>query len=177
MARDPFDTAAFLTGGLTGAKWPEVGFIVEGTVTGATMKQQADFDDGSLLFWNDGSPRMQMVVDLQGEPTGVTWKGLRNVKTQVPNDDGMRAVYVKGNLQRALVKGLRDAGNAKFENGGHLRIERIADVPNADPKKADAYDFSVTWTPAAGNTAPAADFLAQAEPDENPFAVKKDPPF
>ncbi len=178
---DPFAAAGnFLSGGLTAAKWPTVGFVVEGTVTNAAMAQQRDFDSNELLVWNDGNPRMQLVVDLQSEATGWTWKGLRNTKTPVPNDDGMRAAYFKGNMQKALTKALRDAGGAKFEKGGHMRIERIADVPNPDPKKQDALDFAITWTPATANTAPIADFLAEPEgeaADTNPFAGKPDAPF
>ena len=41
MSNDPFaDAAQFLSGGLTAAKFPRIGFVVEGTVTGAKMAQQ-----------------------------------------------------------------------------------------------------------------------------------------
>lgn len=174
--QDPFAQASnFLSGGLTAAKWPVIGFIVEGTVKAAKMQQQRDFDSGEMLFWNDGSPRMQLVVDLQSEATGKTWTGLRNVEKAVPNDTGMRALYVKGNLQRALSQALRDA-QAPFENGAHLRIERIADVPNKDPKKQDALDFKVTYTPAAQNSAPADQFLAVPEAPQAPAAPVYTPP-
>ena len=184
--QDPFQQAAsFLSGGLVAAKWPEIGFVVEGTVKAAKMQQQRDYDSGEPLFWNDGSERKQLVVDLQSEATGVTWKGLQNKKTAVPNDTGMRALYVKGNLQRAFSQALRDA-QAPFENGSYLRIERIEDVPNNDAKKADAHDFRVTYTPAAANTASTNDFLSQPEPQQSggPFAgapastgVPAGPPF
>jgi hypothetical protein len=163
VPQDPFAQAAtFLTGGLVAAKWPTIGFVVEGTVKDARMQQQRDFDDNEPLFWNDGSPRMQLVIDLQSEATGRTWRGLKNTETAVPNDTGMRALYVKGNLQRAFSQALRDA-QAKFEKGAHIRIERIADVPNPDPKKQDALDFRVVYTPAAENSAPADQFLSQPE--------------
>jgi hypothetical protein len=186
--QDPF--AQFLTGGLTAAKWPQLGFVVEGTVKGAALRQQTNYDTGALEFWTDGSPRMQLVVDLQSTPTGITWKGLHNVQHAVPNDDGMRAVYVKGNLQRAVTKALRDA-NAQFEMGGHMRIERTQDIPNADPKKAPAHDFVVTWTAPSAEAA-ATDFLNTPEPAQapiptpavpapaapaNPFAAGGKPPF
>lgn len=161
---DPF--AQFLTGGLTAAKWPQIGFVVEGVVKGAVLRQQSNYDTGALEFWSDGSPRMQLVVDLQSTPTGVTWKGLHNVQHAVPNDDGMRALYVKGNLQKAFTKALRDA-NASFEMGGHLRIERAQDIPNADSKKAPAHDYVVTWTAPSAEAA-ATDFLNKPEPAAAP---------
>lgn len=156
--QDPFAAASsFLSGGVTQAKWPHVGFVFEGTVTDASMSQQTDYDDGSLLTWADGSPRMQLVVTVQSQPTGKTWKGLGNVETPVPNDNGVRRMYVKGNLQKALAQGLRDAGNAAFEVGGKVRVERIQDDAPKE-RKAPAHNYRVTWTPAT----PAADFLASS---------------
>ena len=178
--QDPFAQAAsFLTGGLVAAKWPHEGFVVEGVIKGAKMQQQRDYDDGTPLTWDNGDPRMQLVVDVQSEATGVTWKGLQNKKTVVPNDDGMRAMYVKGNLQKALSKALTAAG-AKFAAGAHLRVERVADIPNADSKYADAHDYVVVYTPRDPGQ-DAADFLSTPEPeqsapaaDENPFAKGAD---
>ena len=170
--QDPFAAAQkFLTGGLTAAKWPHVGFVFEGTVTGARITQQTDYDDGTLMFWRDGSPRMQLIVDVQGPATGKTWKGLAYVETPVPNDNGMRAMYVKGKLQAALTQGLRDAGNAEFELGGHVRIERVQNDPPKDSKKEPAHNYRVTWTPAAQNMAPAAQMLAQ--PADGPAAPQQ----
>lgn len=167
MSQDPFEQMnSFLSGGLTAAKWPTVGFVVEGTVTGAVMKQQNDYDTGEPLFWKDGSPRNQLVLDVQSAPTGKTWEGLRYTEKIIQDDDGMRAMYVKGNLQKTLSAALREA-NARFEIGGHIRVERIQDAPKVDRAKEPAHQYKVTWTPAVKIAAPADDFLSGQE--EAPF--------
>lgn len=149
MTQDPFQqqkqAAAFLSGGLVSAKFPEVGFTVTGTVVDFRMQQQRDYDSGEPLVWNDGSPRMQLVVDLQCEPTGVTWEGLHRRQVAIPNDTGMRALYVKGNLQKAVAQALRDADNAQFEIGGTLVVQRIQDGDQPDKKKAAPMQFRAAW--------------------------------
>ena len=170
MTIDPFASVAqFLAGGLTAAKFPSVGFTVEGTVTAAVVKQQTDYDDGTLLTWDDGSPKMQMIVDLKCEPTFKTWETIKYTEKALPQDDGMRALYVKGNLQRALQAALRQA-SAKFEIGGRIKVTRIPDGPRKTKSREPAYEFAVEWTPANKNAASAADFLAEPATDENPFA-------
>lgn len=171
MSTDPFAAEAnqFLSGGLTAAKFPTVGFVVEGTVTAFTLRQQSDYDSGEPKFWKDGRPAMQLVVDLQSEATGKTWEGLRNVEKALPLDDGMRALYVRGNLQKALTAALRTA-RSPFETGGHIRIERVADAPKVDRAKEPAHQYKVTWTPASKNASAAADFLSPASDEDNPFS-------
>jgi len=175
MSQDPF--SQFLSGGLVSAKFPTVGYVVEGTVTAAAMKQQSEYEGGAPKFWSDGSPAMQMVLDMECAPTGETWETTRYIRKALPDDNGMRALYVKGNLQKALTQALRDA-NAKFEIGGRLRVERIADGPQKDKQRLPAYEFKCEWTVPNQNSAAANDFLdsTQAATEENPFA-KGEAPF
>lgn len=71
-----------LAGG--GKSWkPEVGDKISGTIVNVKRVQQTDMEDGTPLTWNDGSPRMQTVVDLQ--TTDVT-----------EDDDGIRSLWLKG---------------------------------------------------------------------------------
>lgn len=194
MAKDPFSdeaAAAFLTGSSTAAKWPEIGYAVEGTVLNWRMSQQTDYDTSELLFW-DGKrrvieslaadksrPVMQLIMEIQGKPTGETWEGLRNTRKALPDDDGKRTLYVKAYLQSALAKALKDAGG-KLEEGAFIRVERVADVPNQDKKRQAAHNYRAVWTPAAQNSEAASSFLSEAEED-NPFAdtdaQSEEPPF
>jgi hypothetical protein len=175
MSQDPF--SQFLSGGLVAAKFPSVGYVVEGSVTGAVMKQQSEYEGGTPKVWSDGSPAMQMVVDMECAPTGETWETTRYIRKALPDDNGMRALYVKGNLQKALTQALRDA-NAKFEIGGRLRVERVADGPQKDKQRLPAYEFKCTWTAPSQNAVAADDFLATAPvADDNPFASKGGAPF
>lgn len=181
MSKDPFsDKAAenFLEGGGLAAKWPKVGFVVEGTVTGYSMQQQTDYDTGEPLFWEGKSrvtgdkvkgearPVMQMLLDIQGKPTGETWEGLQNVRVAVPDDDGMRTAYVKGALQAALKQAIKTA-RGKLETGAYVRIERTADGPKSNPKFAAPHQFSAVWTPAAQNPHKVAEFMEDDE--QSPF--------
>ena len=181
---DPFSTKAaesFLEGGATAAKWPRVGYVVEGTITDYSMAQQTDYDTGEPLFW-DGKrrvpldqidpglqsaarPVMQMLLGIQGKPTGETWEGLQNVRVALPEDDGARTAYVKGALQTALKDALRKA-SAKLEIGAYVRIERIADGPKSNPKFAAPHRYAAVWTPAAKNPNAVAEFT---QDDDAPF--------
>ena len=179
MAFDPFSEKAaesFLEGGATAAKWPQVGYVVEGTVTEYSMAQQTDYDSGEALYWygtsrvkeskavDKSKPVMQMLLGLQGKPTGETWEGLQNERKALPDDDGMRTAYVKGALQAALKDALRKA-NGKLEIGAYVRIERIADGPKSNPKFAAPHRYTAVWTPAAQNPNAVSEFIE----DEPPF--------
>lgn len=181
MTQDPFSAKAaenFLEGGATAAKWPHVGYVVEGTVTDYAMMQQTDYDSGENLYWVGNSrveeskaadksrPVMQMTMGLQGKPTGETWAGLQNERVALPDDDGARTAYVKGALQAALKDAIRKA-NAKLETGAYVRIERIADGPKSNSKFAAPHRYTAVWTPAAQNPNAVADFMKDDE--QSPF--------
>jgi hypothetical protein len=176
MTADPFamdaqEAAAFLSGGGEAAKWPAVGTEVGGTIRSFRMAQQTDMETGELETWKDGRPRMQLVVDLQCEPTGINWKGLENEQYDIPDDDGMRTAYVKGELQKAISKAIKDAGG-KFETGAYVRIRRITNGPKTNPKFAAPHRYIAKWTPAAQNPqAGAQDFMKEGETaKEDPWA-------
>jgi hypothetical protein len=183
MTIDPFK---FLSGPAVAAKWPMVGYVVEGTVTGFSMDHQKDYDTNEPLYWRNKSrivesaatptellnPVVQMKLDIQGKPTGETWEGLSNIRKALPDDDGARTAYVKGALQAALKTALRQAG-AKLEKGAYVRIERVADGEQADKKKQAPHNYRATWTPAAQNAHAAQSFLDETA---DPFAPK-DAPF
>lgn len=188
MTYDPFsDKAAeqFMEGGGVAAKWPTVGYVVEGTVTSYSMMQQTDYDTGEPLFW-DGKKRvpldkiepprpgmqalppkpvMQMLLGIQGQPTGETWEGLQNVRVALPDDDGARTAYVKGSLQTALKEALRKSGG-KLEVGAYVRIERIADGPKSNAKFAAPHRHAAVWTPAAQNPHAVNSFMDE---EQSPF--------
>lgn len=186
---DPFSVdaakaAAFLGGGTVSAKFPKPGFIVEGTILSFRMAQQTDMESGELLFWEgrdkveqskvkfpDGAkPVEQLVIEIQGEPTGITWETNRYVEKQLPDDDGVRTLYVKGGLQFAIGKALRDARVRAPEIGGYLKIQRGQDTKRPGSKYF-SHSYTAQYTPAAQNGHQAAGFLAQGEDGEpkDPF--------
>lgn len=113
------DADSFLMGGGTpSAKFPTIGTSITGTVTREPeVLQQTDFDSGKPLFWDDGKPKLQARVVL----------ATTERDSQIPDDDGTRAVYVKGQLQKAVAQAVRAAGAARLEVGGRLTVTYTAD--------------------------------------------------
>lgn len=183
---DPFSAdaakaAAFLGGGTVAAKFPKPGFVVEGTIQAFRMAQQTDMESGELLFWEgkeqveqsklkfpqNARPCEQLVIEIQGEPTGITWETNRYVERQLPDDDGMRTLYVKGSMQAAIGKALREAGVRAPEIGGYLKVARGQDTKRPGSKYF-SYTYAAQYTPAAQNGHQAAGFLAGGEGGEAP---------
>lgn len=167
MAMDN-EIKGFLFGGATSAKFPTVGYTMTGTVESFKMQQQTDYDDGEPLFWANGQKKMQLVITMQTDEQG-SFDSEGN-PVEIPNDDGMRALYVKGLLQQRLGKALRDA-KAELEEGGQITVKRIKNAPKTNPKFKAPYDFEVTYVPASANGAAATAFVknGQSEEETNPF--------
>lgn len=181
----------FLNGGssVITAIWPTVGFTVEGTVVDWEMRQQTDMKTGELLFFKNkarlreselhgnltgAQPAMQMLLDLQGVPTGKTWKNNTYDETPVPDDDGMRRAYVKGELQKALREAMKEAGDAKLEKGAYVEIVRLPAMRKF--ANGSGYTFKARWTPAKDNAKAGEQFLSNAAPDPfGPQGVTPDP--
>jgi hypothetical protein len=174
---DPFSAdaakaAQFLGGGTIAAKFPEPGFVVEGTILSFRMAQQTDKDSGELLFWEGkekveqsklkfpqaAKPVEQLIIEIQSQPTGITWETNRYIEKPVPDDDGTRTLYVKGSMQKALGKALRDAGVRAPEVGGYIKMTRGKDVKYGNNW---GHTHTAQYTKAEANGEQAAGFLAQ----------------
>jgi hypothetical protein len=185
---DPFaDADSFLSGGSNvAAKWPTVGFEFEGEVIGWDgPNQMTDMDTGEPLYWEgskkvpeskvknmriaEKNPAMQLLVHVQGPVTGKTWETNQYIEKSLPDDDGVRTMYVHGELQKAIKKALREAGGAALEKGAHVKVKRTAPV-----KKGNGffgYTYEATWTPAPVD--PNAALNAAGGPEED----GDEPPF
>ncbi|WP_395160880.1 hypothetical protein [Ilumatobacter sp.] len=109
-----------LAGGSKSWTPEELGDRIEGTITSVKRVQQTDFTTGSPLEWNDGSPRMQTVVELQ---TNESTSG---------DDDGIRAIWLKGGRnfeaaegegvsgEVALAEAAKAAGAGSIDEGAKL---------------------------------------------------------
>lgn len=105
-----------------GKAWsPEtVGDRIEGEITLIERRQQRSFDGGTPLTWDDGSPRMLTYIELE--------TSLR----ESDDDDGVRALYLKGGKnfepaegkghsgEVALVEAAKKAGMSTIEVGTKL---------------------------------------------------------
>jgi hypothetical protein len=126
MSIDPNDV--LLGGGIPAAKFPTIGTTVKGTVVSSEVTQQTDFATGKPKTWDDGKPMQQVVITLQTIERD----------PDVADDDGVRKLYVKGQMTNALRDALRAAG-ARLEVGGTLAVQYVEDEPSAtrgfNPKK------------------------------------------
>jgi hypothetical protein len=189
VTTDPFSAEAaaaaqfFGGGGTVAAKFPTVGFTVEGSILSYRMDQQTDMDTGELLFFEGkkqvkqselkfpatAKPCNQLVIEIQGEPTGKTWETNQYIEKALPEDDGVRALYVKGGMQAAIGKALREAGVQAPEIGGYLKVTRGPSVKR-EGAKYPSYSYTAQYTKADQNSKAAGDFLANATEDvPDPF--------
>lgn len=158
---------AFLAGGAPTQKFPKVGFTWGGTVESWEMSQQTDMETGALKYWDDGKPRTQLIMSMQGVATGITWETNQYRQVVLPDDDGSRRLFVKGGLQSAVAKALREA-KSKLEVGAYLEVTRGEDLPSKKKGFGGQHTFTAVWTPAHQNSHAATAMLGTAE-DENPF--------
>jgi hypothetical protein len=122
MTITPPDPSALLMGGGTrSAKFEKVGDSVKGEITSVETKQQTDLD-GAPKTWDNGDPMWQVVVTL----------ATAERDADDPDDDGKRAVYLKGSnkyasTSKAVADAVRAAGASKLEVGGTLALQYTGD--------------------------------------------------
>lgn len=159
---------AFLTGGGIAsafAKDDPVGTTVTGTICEPRpeIKQQTDISSGAPLTWDNGDPRMQLVVTVQVDGLPIT-----------DEDDGRRRVYVKGSksagsksLHDAVATAVRAVGARGLEIGGRLTVQYIGD----EPSKTRGFNDRKLWAAsyqAPPATAASEGFLGTAAPAPAP---------
>jgi hypothetical protein len=120
----------FLLGSKTrSASFETIGDTVTGVILSTAVQQQTDIHSGAPLSWDNGDPRMQLVVRLQ--------TSLREEPDEngIP-DDGVRAVYVKGSkktgtrsMHDAVATAVRQAGGKGLEEGGTLTVTFVGEEP------------------------------------------------
>jgi hypothetical protein len=191
----------FMDGGASVAlKFPKEGFEFEGDVIAWSPApfQMTDKDTGELLFWeakkktpeskiknasSKANPCMQITIDFQGEPTGVTWESNRYIRKEIPDDDGVRTAWLPGGseLMKAITKARAEAAQkyklgrpkAPLEAGAHVRIKRGPD--KKFPNDYFGFSFVAQWTPAANNPAWTEKMLDSVD-ESDPWATESDTP-
>lgn len=122
MTTQPTPDQFLLGGGGKSASFPTIGTKVTGTIAATPQVRQQTDMSGNPLNWENGDPRLQLVVALQTE--------LRDD----PDDDGIRNLYVKGSkdpksqsLHAAVAAAVQKAGAKGLELGGTLTVTYVAD--------------------------------------------------
>lgn len=146
------DANDFLFGGGTpSAKFPQIGATVSGIIAGARKTQQTDFKTKLPKTFTNGDPMMQLVVTLTG--TG-------QYDPTIPNDDGTRAVYIKGaQMTDAVRTAVTQAGAAGLDVGGRLTLQYVGDGVPSEPGLNPPKHYAVAYQPPSP-VADAAGFLA-----------------
>lgn len=129
-----------------------------------TMSQQTDMQSGDPLSWPDGKPKMQVVVKVQTD----------EADPDDTFDDGVRALYIKGQMQQAVGQALRKVGAKGLRKGGTLRVAWVSEEPaktrGFNPKKI----FAAEYTPPEPGAQTDAVF-SHAEPEQAAPAQPQSP--
>jgi hypothetical protein len=136
-----------LGGGGRSAKFDTVGASITGTVASAPeVKQQTDMSTGKPLTWDNGDPRLQLVVTLQ------------TTLHDEADDDGIRKLYVKGSkdpasksLHAAVAGAVQAAGAKGLDIGGVLTVTYIGNGVSKTPGFNPPKQYQATYkAPDAG---------------------------
>ncbi|ASR85267.1 hypothetical protein I5H06_gp37 [Mycobacterium phage SirPhilip] len=157
------DSYGFLGGGgPASAKFKSHGDTVGGPIAvEPEQRQQTDLDTNEPLTWKDGSPRMQLVVTVQTDLND----------PEVDDDDGLRRLFVKGEMRKAVQKAVIAAGAKGLDVGGELYLTYVGDGEkkgHLTPPKL----YSATYKKPAAGAAPAAAAPAGLPPGVTPEAYE-----
>lgn len=140
--------------GSKGIAWESIGQIVTGTILEHPVsRQQTDMATKKPKFFKSGDPMMQVLIKLQTD--------LRDPENQ--DDDGVRTLYAKNLLLKAIGKAMVEAGVKKIEPGGFLKCKFTEKIPSGQPQPYK--QFVAQYTPPAVQQASDVFAQAAAQPD------------
>ena len=98
------------------ASFKNIGDTVSGEIIRMETRQQTEFGSSTPLVWDDGKPRMQIVVTLQ------------TPDQDDEEDDGVRGVYIKvpSQMLQAVRDAVRGAHAEGLEEGGILSVKYVS---------------------------------------------------
>lgn len=157
MTSTPTADAFLLGGGSKSASFENVGDTITGTVVSTEVRQQTDLQ-GNPRVWDNGDPQMQLVVQLQ------------TTERADADDDGIRAVYVKGSkkigsrsLHDAVASAVRTSGAKGLEAGGTLTVRFVGTEPSSTRGFNDRKLYEATYA-APDRAAESGSFLGTQQP-------------
>lgn len=156
MTQQPSADAFLLGGGGKSATFDQVGDAITGTIESTEVRQQTNISTGDPEVWPNGDPKMQLLVRLQ------------TAEREDQDDDGVRALYVKGSkkpgsksLHDAVATAVRQAGAKGLEEGGTLTVTHDGTEPSQTRGFNDRKLYSATYV-APDKAAQTGDFLGTA---------------
>ena len=119
-----------LSGGGTYLKWENPGTNYTGVVTDVTMRQARKFESIDLDFWDDGTPKMQVVLQL-----ATAYRDGANP------EDGSRSLSINlwSGQKKALVAACKAAGVSEPEVGQTFTATHVSGIGNAKNPRVFEY--------------------------------------
>jgi hypothetical protein len=110
-----------MSSGIKSFKFENYGDTAKGKIVSLDMQQQRDIKDNSPKTWDDGRPMMQLRVVLATDAHDDA------------DDDGQRAIYVRGIMQAAVRDAIKAAGVSTIAEGGTLAVQYTGDGERTNP--------------------------------------------
>ena len=108
------DVNDFITAsGAPTAKFVDIGDTHKGTVISSEVRQQTEFGTGTPLTWDDGRPRLELVITIDTGDTG-------------DENTPERRLYAKGEMLKAIKAAVKEGGG-RLLNGGELTVRYTGD--------------------------------------------------
>lgn len=137
---------------LTGKSVPSISFkdakvgdSFTGVISELETAQVRNYETGDPEFWEDGKPKLQIVVTLE------------TAYGDGADDDGQRKVYLFGQKLQAAREALKAAGLDKLEIGSEFTITYSGTKPSSNKKYNDVKLYSIAVKKGTSN--PAVDTL------------------
>ena len=130
-------------------KWEHPGTTYTGIITDVAMRQSRKYESTELDTWDDGTPKMQVVVTLATD----------YVDQSQQDDDGTRMISINlwSGQKKALVSACKAAGVTEPQVGQRFTATHVSGIGNAKAPRVFEY------TLATGPTGVAA--VLDVEPD------------
>lgn len=145
------------------APFKEHGDAVDGIIVSSRTRQQTDIDGKPKFYEDTGNPMWEVVVTLATE-----------LPPEDDEDDGVRIIYVKGQMMKALGIATAKAGAKDgIANGGRVYVRFTSTAEPIKKGYSGAKQYFVKYqAPVAVITIPADDGqleYAPIDPDDLPF--------
>lgn len=119
----------------------KVGDSFTGTITNLETAQVRNYDSGEPEFWDDGKPKLQIVVTLKTD----------YIDPELEGDDGTRKVYLAGQKLTAAKQAMKEAGIQKLEKGFKFTISYVGTKPSSNKKYNDVKLYGIAIVPSKSN--------------------------
>ena len=155
-----------LASGGTYLKWEHPGTTYTGIITDVTMRQSRKYESTELDAWDDGTPKMQVVLTIATD--------YRDQAQQ--DDDGTRMISINlwSGQKKALVAACKAAGVGEPQVGQRFTATHVSGIGNAKAPRVFEYTLTAgpTGVAAALDVEPAAAPAAPATAS-NPVETAK----